>query len=99
MSELISPDISDRICSHVNEDHADAVVLYAKVFGNSPEAQTAKMLSIDSQGMDLSVSIERTGSIPVRVKFDRPVNTAEDAHHTLIDMVKQARKITASQKA
>ena len=34
MSEEFSPQISDRICKHMNEDHADAVALYAKAYGD-----------------------------------------------------------------
>jgi putative heme iron utilization protein len=92
MSEPITPAISDRICQHMNEDHADAVVLYARVFGNSPAAETAQMLAIDPQGMDLSVTV--LGEIaPIRIAFDRDLKDAEAAHYTLIEMVKQARKI------
>jgi putative heme iron utilization protein len=90
MSELINPAISDRICQHMNEDHGEAVALYAKVFGNTPQAESATMVSIDPQGMNLDVLVA-SETIPVRVKFDRPLKDAEDAHHTLIDMVKQAR--------
>ncbi|HEY9301501.1 MAG TPA: DUF2470 domain-containing protein, partial [Phormidium sp.] len=38
MSEPFSTEISDRICTHMNEDHASAVVLYAQAFGDQPEA-------------------------------------------------------------
>ena len=94
MSETITPVISDRICKHMNEDHANAIVLYAQVFGNSPEAEAAEMISIDPQGMDLSAQINGT-TVPVRINFDRVLKDAEDAHYTLIDMVKQARKMQA----
>jgi putative heme iron utilization protein len=90
MSELITPAISDRICQHMNEDHGEAVALYAKVFGNTPQAESATMVSIDPQGMNLDVRVA-SETVPVRVQFDRPLKDAEDAHHTLIDMVKQAR--------
>jgi putative heme iron utilization protein len=91
MSEPITPAISDRICQHMNEDHGDALVLYAKVYGNTPDAETARMLSIDPQGMTLSVDkAEKT--LPVRILFDHTLESAEDAHHTLIEMVKGARK-------
>lgn len=92
MSEPITPAISDRICQHMNEDHTDAVVLYAKVFGNSPEAEAAQMLAIDPQGMDLSVTVPAEIA-PIRIAFDHPLKDAEDAHYTLIEMIKQARKI------
>ncbi len=96
MSETITPAISDRICKHMNEDHADAIVLYAHAFGNSPEAEAAEMISIDPQGMDLSAQINGT-TVPVRINFDRVLKDAEDAHYTLIDMVKQARKLRSNQ--
>ncbi len=90
MSELLTPTISDRICKHMNEDHQDAIVLYAKVFGNIPDAETAQMTRIDQEGMNLSVKVKEE-TIPVRVTFDHFLKDAEDAHHTLIDMVKKAR--------
>jgi putative heme iron utilization protein len=30
MSEQFSPEVSDRICKHMNEDHANAVAIYAQ---------------------------------------------------------------------
>ncbi len=91
MADLLTPAISERICQHMNDDHGDALVLYAKVYGNTPEAETAEMLAIDPQGMDLAVQIpEKT--VPVRILFDPPLQDSEDAHHTLIDMIKQARQ-------
>lgn len=91
MSETITPAISDRICKHMNEDHSDAVTLYAKVYGNSPQAESATMNSIDPQGMNLSAQVAGE-TVPVRVEFDHTLKDAEDAHHTLIDMLKQARR-------
>lgn len=91
MSEPISPTISDRICKHMNEDHADAIVLYARVFGKAPNALAAQMLSIDPLGMDLSVESDNRNT-RVRIEFDSPLKDAQDAHHILIKMVKQARQ-------
>ncbi|XQQ05793.1 MAG: DUF2470 domain-containing protein [Leptolyngbya sp. IPPAS B-1204] len=91
MSDPFTPEVSARICKHMNEDHADAVLLYAKVFGNTLEATSAEMLKIDAQGMDLMVK-SQAEAMPVRISFDHELQDAEDAHHTLIDMVKQARQ-------
>jgi putative heme iron utilization protein len=91
MSEPITPAISDRICKHMNDDHSDAIVLYAKAFGNSPETETAQMISIDPQGMNLSVQVKGE-TVPIRIEFDRELADAQDAHYKLIDMVKQARQ-------
>ncbi|MGB3692502.1 MAG: DUF2470 domain-containing protein, partial [Spirulinaceae cyanobacterium] len=90
--EPITPQISDRICKHMNEDHAEAIVLYAQVFGSSPEAEAAKLKAIDPQGMDIITEVKGE-SVPVRVSFATPLKDAEDAHHTLIEMLKQARKM------
>lgn len=90
MSESINPTISDRICKHMNEDHGDAILLYAKFYGNMSEVEKAKMLSIDSEGMNLSVNFKDSNQ-QIRIKFDHSLEDAEDAHHTLIDMVKKAR--------
>ncbi|MFB8790626.1 MAG: DUF2470 domain-containing protein [Potamolinea sp.] len=92
MSEQFSQEISDRICTHMNEDHANAVVLYAQAFGNSPDADAAQMLSIDDQGMNLMAQV-KGASVPLRIEFERTLADAEDAHHTLIEMVKQGRTL------
>ncbi|HBB32253.1 MAG TPA: heme iron utilization protein [Cyanobacteria bacterium UBA8803] len=90
MSEQFSTEVSDRICKHMNDDHADAVALYAKTFGNSPDTEAAQMVSIDAQGMNLMAQLNGT-SVPLRIEFDHVLKDAEDAHQTLIAMVKQAR--------
>ncbi|MBD2625133.1 DUF2470 domain-containing protein [Trichormus variabilis] len=90
MSDQFSPEISDRICKHMNEDHANAVVIYAQAFGGVKNATTAQMLSIDAEGMNLTAEVNGE-AVPVRVQFDHVLTDAEDAHQTLIAMVKQAR--------
>ncbi|NJK55976.1 MAG: DUF2470 domain-containing protein [Pleurocapsa sp. SU_5_0] len=92
MSEAITPAISDRICQHMNQDHGSAIALYAQVYGNAPETETAIMESIDPQGMNISAQIAGE-AIPVRVEFDHSLKDAEDAHHTLVAMIKQARTV------
>lgn len=91
MSDKITPEISDRICKHMNEDHPEAIALYAKVYGDSPETETAQMISIDPEGMNLTARVKGS-SIPIRITFDRTLADSEDAHQTLISMVKKARQ-------
>ncbi|NET61838.1 MAG: DUF2470 domain-containing protein [Symploca sp. SIO2E6] len=90
MSDPLSPEVSDRICKHMNEDHAEAVALYAQAFGKTPGATSAQMLSIDPQGMNLMTQVNGS-SVPLRIEFDHTLKDSEDAHHTLIDMLKQVR--------
>ncbi|MBD2447227.1 DUF2470 domain-containing protein [Nostoc sp. FACHB-152] len=90
MSDQFSAEISDRICNHMNEDHADAILVYAQVFAELQQATSAQMLSIDAEGMNLTAQVNGEPQ-PVRITFDHVLADAEDAHHTLIAMVKQAR--------
>jgi putative heme iron utilization protein len=90
MPEPITSAVSDRICQHMNDDHADAVLLYATAYGQEETATAATMESIDPEGMNLVVTVE--GNIkPVRVSFDHTLAGAEDAHHTLVAMLKRAK--------
>jgi len=90
MADPLTPEVSDRICKHMNDDHADAVLLYAKAFASVPDASTARMVSIDPEGMNLQVERD-AGPQPIRVTFDHTLQDSEDAHQTLIAMVRQAR--------
>lgn len=95
MSDPITSAISDRICKHMNEDHGDAIVVYARAFGNTPEAEAAQMISIDPQGMNLSALVKGE-KFPIRIEFEQNLKDSEDAHQTLIAMLKQARQMSAS---
>ena len=90
MPEPITSTVSDRICKHMNKDHGEAVLLYATAYGNQPNATAATMESIDPEGMTLAVTVDGTAT-SVRVNFDHTLTGAEDAHHTLVEMLKQAR--------
>ncbi len=90
MTDPLTPAVSDRICKHMNDDHADAVLLYARVYGGVEAATAATMLSVDAQGMTLQANVGGTLS-EVRVPFSTPLNDSEAVHHALIDMLKQAR--------
>lgn len=89
MSE-INVEVSSRICQHMNDDHSDAVLVYAQAFGGLKEAIAAQMQAIDSTGMDITAQVNGE-NVPIRINFDHVLQDSEDAHHTLIAMVKQAR--------
>lgn len=95
MADTITPEISDRICKHMNEDHADAVLLYAKAYGKVTEAEAAQIVKVDPEGMDLSVNVGSQDST-IRIAFDHVLQDSEDAHQTMIAMVKTARTQIAS---
>jgi putative heme iron utilization protein len=90
-ADPITAAVSDRICAHMNDDHADAVVLYATAYGNQPGATAAKMVAIDPEGMDLTAEVAGE-SVPVRVLFDHTLAHSEDAHTTLVGMIRSAKQ-------
>ena len=77
------------IIEHMNADHADALVAYARAFAGEP-ADEATMTAVDRLGFRLRV---RAGDRlhGVRIAFPREVRTAEDARVVLIEMVREAR--------
>ncbi|MFK8185905.1 MAG: DUF2470 domain-containing protein [Phormidesmis sp.] len=86
-SEVITSQVSDRICRHMNKDHAEAVLTYAKRYGNQQSATAATLMAIDHTGMDLQAEVNGETQ-PVRVSFDHELKDAADAHHTLVAMLK-----------
>jgi putative heme iron utilization protein len=90
MADPITPEISDRICQHMNDDHAPAVLVYAQVYGNLAGAETASMVSIDPQGMEIAAAVAGEPQ-QIRIAFDRELTDSEDAHQMLIKMVREAR--------
>ncbi len=73
------------IVGHMNEDHADAIHLYAtKLLGADGDGWT--MTGIDAEGCDL-----RRGGEVLRLPFLQPIRNASDARGVLVDLVKQAR--------
>ena len=74
-----------EIVEHMNDDHADAVQLYAtNLLGLPGEGWT--MTGVDAEGADL-----RNGGAVARLSFDRVVADAEAARAELVRLVKAAR--------
>jgi putative heme iron utilization protein len=90
MADPITPEVSQRICTHMNDDHAEAVLMYAQVYGQAEAATAATMTAIDPEGMDLNVMLGNEATT-IRVPFERSLIDSEDAHQVLIAMVRQAR--------
>ena len=75
------------IVAHMNDDHADAVQLYAgKLLGLGGEGW--QLCGVDPEGADL---IGPDGAL-ARLAFDKPVRDAEGARVELVRLVKRARQ-------
>jgi putative heme iron utilization protein len=83
-------DVAAGILEHMNKDHPDALVVYARALGGSPDAEAATMVAVDRLGFRLRV---RTGGRlhGARIAFPEEVTSADDARRVLIAMLKDAR--------
>lgn len=79
-------DAEADIVAHMNDDHADAIQLYAgKLLGKTGEGW--RMSGIDAEGCDLVDAAGFTARLP----FDSEIASAEQARVELVRLVKKAR--------
>jgi putative heme iron utilization protein len=82
-------DVAGAIVGHMNKDHADALVAYARAFAGV-DADEATMVGVDRLGFKLRVTHgERRHS--VRIAFPREITTASESRTVLIEMLRRAR--------
>ena len=83
-------DVAAGILEHMNRDHPDALVVYARVLGGAPDAEAATMVAVDRLGFRLRI---RTGGRlhAERIAFPEEVTSADDARRVLIRMLQDAR--------
>jgi heme iron utilization protein len=82
-TELIEAEAS--AIAHMNEDHAEAVQLYAtKLLG--AETGSWRVTGVDPEGIDLAL-----GDALLRLPFRERVTTARQLREVLADLAKQAR--------
>ncbi|MFP4068578.1 MAG: DUF2470 domain-containing protein [Verrucomicrobiota bacterium] len=87
----LTPDDIDRIVAHMNDDHADSVLAYVRHFGKQPGATQARILSLDPSGLDIR-SMVRGQPEDLRIQFDHPLQSAHDAHMTMVRMSREAKR-------
>ena len=75
--------VSERICKHMNDDHAEAVLAYARHYGGVEAPQQARMVAVRPEAMELEVDGQR-----LDVAFDHTLSDSEDAHRTLVAMLR-----------
>lgn len=82
-ADPLTPAVSDRICKHMNDDHAEAVLAYAKHYGGVESPGTARMVAVKPEAMELEVD-----GATVSVAFAHTLSDSEDAHRTLVAMLR-----------
>ena len=81
-----------RIVAHMNEDHADALLLYLAAFNGVTDCTSARMLSIDARGIDIEYQTAESTAC-ARVLFESPLENPAQARQQLVHMVHLARAI------
>lgn len=76
--------------NHLNDDHADALLLMAQAFGGHPDATAARCLRADRYGLDLVLETPR-GRAEVRVGFRDPCNAADGLRAATVELARRAR--------
>lgn len=78
------------IIEHMNEDHADALLLYARHYGGAEDTERAVMVGVDQYGMDI---MAHTAARPrrLRVGFSKAAKGSGAVRRELVRMSKEAR--------
>lgn len=78
------------ILEHMNEDHADTMVLYCRALTKATDASAAVMTGVDRYGFEMSATTAE-GPRPIRLAFSQPVSTPDEVRKELVAMAKRAR--------
>jgi heme iron utilization protein len=83
-------DSATGIIQHMNADHADALILLARVFAGV-ESTEAVMTSVDRLGFQVRLKTQ-DGVRGARMAFLRQVTSSTEARNVLVEMTAQARQ-------
>ena len=78
------------VIAHMNDDHADAMVLYCRAFSRATDISVARMTGVDRYGFEMSAETPE-GPRPVRLGFAEPVATPDQVRAALVAMLQAAR--------
>tara|TARA_B100000700_G_C14479919_1_gene594612 strand:- start:158 stop:439 length:282 start_codon:yes stop_codon:yes gene_type:complete len=84
-ADKLDAKISKRICQHMNSDHKDALFYYALHYAGIKDCNEIVMTELTASYLELKVDTEF-----IKINFDHHLNDSEDAHKTLISMLKRA---------
>lgn len=74
---------------HLNQDHADSLLLMARKLGGYPDATVARCARVDRYGIDLLLETPR-GSTGTRVGFAAPVDEPAGLRAASVELVRRA---------
>ena len=87
-------DMAPSVIQHMNDHHADALVLMARHFASYP-AESVRMTGLDRLGCGVQ-AVSKDGEQELRVSFIRQARTANEIRKVLTEMTQRARAALAS---
>ncbi len=78
------------ILAHMNDDHSESLLAYARSLAAIPDAESATLTSVDRYGFDMAVKTA-SGPRATRLAFPSPAATAGDVRASMIAMSALAR--------
>ena len=76
--------------THLNEDHADALLAMTRAFGGFPDATVARCTGADRYGLDLHVDTPR-GQAVTRVGYPQPLDGIGELRSATVELTRRAR--------
>lgn len=84
-------DAAERVITHMNDDHADAVLDYCRAFGRL-EPVSAEMVGVDRYGMDILATVEGEESRrAVRINFAEKADDSDAVRKQTVMLLREAR--------
>jgi putative heme iron utilization protein len=93
-SPSFAPESERYMMDHMNADHPDSNLMYARVYGHCWSATAARMVRLDKAGMDLEVTVP-DGIQRLHIAFDHHLEDEADAQRTLVAMSRHAQAVIA----
>lgn len=81
---------ADYAVEHLNDDHADALLLIAQRLAGYSDGTAATCTAIDRYGMDLSIDTPR-GKAPARIGFAERATEPDGLRAATVELAKRAR--------
>jgi putative heme iron utilization protein len=88
-------DASAGIIEHMNDDHADAQLLYCRYLLDRPDTTEASMSAVDRYGFEM-IAVSPAGRVAVRIGFPDECRTGEEVRKAMVALVAEARARASS---
>jgi putative heme iron utilization protein len=82
--------IKNDVIEHMNNDHAETNLTYARVLARMPDAGSARITDFDQFGISLLAEASN-GTSQVQISFLEPLQKTEDIRPALIKLLDYAR--------